>query len=126
LLDANLSPRVGKFLSTQFDLEVKSIRRVGLEALPDHEVVRMAHREQRVIITLDEDFATYFHRQTRPFVGIIHLDLPIALRFIPSINRILHTFFTEHAETVELERSLVILTGESVRILRHPDAEIVR
>lgn len=118
LLDANLSPRVGKFLSTVLDLDVKSIRRVGLKALPDHEIARLAHHEQRIVVTLDRDFADHFQSRAWSAVGVIWLDLPISLRFTPSINRILHDFFVEHAETIDLERSLVVLTGESIRILR--------
>jgi predicted nuclease of predicted toxin-antitoxin system len=121
LLDANLSPRVGKFLSTQLELDALSIRRLGLEALPDHEIARLAHREQRVVITLDRDFAEHFYLRTRPFIGVIYLDLPIGLRFTPTICQILRAFFAEHAETVDLERSLVILTGETVRILHRSE-----
>jgi len=122
LLDANLSPRVGKFLSTELDLDILPIRRMGSDALPDHEIARLAHKEQRVVKTLDRDFAEHFYQRTRPFVGVIYLDLPIELRFTPTIIQILYAFFTEHAETVDLERSLVILTGETVRIL-HSSAE---
>jgi hypothetical protein len=122
LLDANLSPKIARFLTRTLQLDVKSLHVAALASLPDHEVVRMARREKRVIITLDSDFAERYEQLPQSDVGIIYLDLPGSLRFIPEINRILHTFFTEHAETVELERSFVILTGETVRILRNPEA----
>ncbi len=57
----------------------------------------------------------------RPDIGVIYLDLPGPLRFVSAINQILHTFFTGHAESVDLERSLVILTGETVSILGSSD-----
>ena len=35
----------------------------------------MARSEGRVIITLDRDFAEYFHRTSRPLIGIVYLDV---------------------------------------------------
>ncbi|MCC6944940.1 MAG: DUF5615 family PIN-like protein [Thermomicrobiales bacterium] len=121
LLDANLSPKVARYLSRTLQLDVKSLHVAGLASLPDRDVASMAKRENRVIITLDSDFAEQYGRLP-PGVGIIYLNLPGTLRFVSDINRILYAFFTEHAETVELERSLVILTGDTVSILHNPDS----
>jgi predicted nuclease of predicted toxin-antitoxin system len=51
LLDANLSPRVARFLVEQFQLDVTSLQGQGLGELPDHEVIRLARQQGRVIIT---------------------------------------------------------------------------
>ena len=116
LLDANLSPKTARYLTTELQLDVKSLHVVGLASLPDHDIAQMAQREKRVIITLDRDFSEYYRRQKQPNIGVIYLDLPSSLRFIPTINQILFEFFSEHAESVDLEGSLVVLTGDTVRI----------
>jgi predicted nuclease of predicted toxin-antitoxin system len=77
----------------------------------------MARSTGRVIITLDRDFAEYFHRVTQPQIGIIYLNLPNRQRYISEINQVLARFFTQHASTIELEHALVIVTGETVRII---------
>ena len=117
LLDANLSHKVGRFLARELQLDVISLQGKRLGQLSDHEVVKMARSEERVIITLDRDFAEYFHRATRPDIGIIYLDLPNSLRTNPNINRILETFFRNSAHGIDLEHSLVTITGDEVRIV---------
>lgn len=116
LLDANLSPKVGRFLTRQLQLDVLSLQGQRLGQLPDHDVIRMARSEGRVIITLDRDFAEYFHRTSRPDIGIIYLDLPNSLRTIPQINQLLETFFRQSAQGIDLEHALVIITEHEVRI----------
>jgi predicted nuclease of predicted toxin-antitoxin system len=118
LLDANLSPKVGRFLTRQLQLDVVSLQGKRLGQLPDHEVVRMARSTGRVIITLDGDFAEFFYRTSRPDIGIIYLDLPNPLRTNPEINRLLAAFFRQHAEGVDLDHSLVVITEHEVRIVR--------
>lgn len=80
--------------------------------------MRMARSEGRVIITLDRDFAEYFHRTSRPDIGIIYLDLPNSLRTIPEINRLLEAFFRQSSHGVDLEHALVTITEHDVRIVR--------
>jgi predicted nuclease of predicted toxin-antitoxin system len=117
LLDANLSPKVGRFLTQHLRLDVLSLQGRGLGQLPDHEVIRMARSTGRVIITLDGDFAAYYSRTQRPDLGVIYLDLPNPLRNIPEINRLLTAFFRDHAEGVGLEHALVIIAEDEVRIV---------
>ena len=78
----------------------------------------MARSEGRVIITLDRDFAEYFHRTSRPNIGIVYLDLPNSLRNIPEINRVLEAFFKQSPHDIDLEHSLVTITEHEVRIVR--------
>lgn len=118
LLDANLSPKVGRFLTTQLHLDVFSLQGQRLGQLPDHEIIRMARASGRVIITLDRDFAEYYARTERPNIGIIYLDLPNSLRTIPDINRLLAEFFRQVAVSVDLEHALVTLTEHEVQIRR--------
>jgi predicted nuclease of predicted toxin-antitoxin system len=117
LLDGNLSPKVARFLARQFQLDVISLQGKRLGQLPDHEFVRMARSEGRVIITLDRDFAEYFHRTSRPDIGIVYLDLPNSLRNVPEINRVLEAFFKQSPHDIDLEHSLVTITEHEVRIV---------
>ena len=118
LLDANLSPKVARFLARELQLDVVSLQGQRLGQLPDHEVIRMARSDRRVIITLDRDFAEFFHRTAQPAIGIIYLNLPNNLRTIPGINRILEAFFRQSTDGIDLDHSLVTITEHEVRIVR--------
>jgi predicted nuclease of predicted toxin-antitoxin system len=118
LLDANLSPRVARFLADRFHLDVTSLQGQGLGQLPDHEVITLARRQGRVIITLDQDYSDYFLDAPRPPVGIIYLDLTSRLRYIPAINRVLADFFAHHAATIDLEDALVVIREDGIVIHR--------
>ncbi|MGH2561128.1 MAG: DUF5615 family PIN-like protein [Thermomicrobiales bacterium] len=118
LLDANLSPKVARFLFDHFQLDVISLQGQRLGELPDKEVIRMARRTRRVIITLDRDFAEYFYRVEQPTIGIISLDLPNTHRNNPGINRVRADFFESHSSTIDLDLARVILTEQTVRIVR--------
>jgi predicted nuclease of predicted toxin-antitoxin system len=118
LLDANLSPKIARFLATEFGYDVLALQLLGLGELPDHDVLRRARLMRRVIITLDRDFARFAEQITRPPVGIIYLDLPNSLRYTPEIKLILGEFFRIHAPIIELEHSLVVITENEVRISR--------
>ena len=116
LLDANLSPRVARYLANQFQLDVISLQGQRLGELPDHKVIALARHQGRVIVTLDRDYSDYFLDAPRRDIGIIHLDLPVRLRNIPSIMSVLGDFFARHAETIDLEHSLVILREDQLVI----------
>ena len=116
LLDANLSPRVARFLADEFQLDVTSLQGQRLGSLPDHEVIKMARQQRRVIITLDKDYSDYFLDAPRQPIGIIHLDIPSRLRNIPAINQLLADFFTRHAATIDLEHALVVIREDEIVI----------
>jgi predicted nuclease of predicted toxin-antitoxin system len=116
LLDANLSPRVARMLAEQFQLDVTSLQGLQLGSLPDHEVIKLARQQGRVIITLDKDYSDYILDAPRQPIAIIHLDIPSRLRNIPAINRLLADFFSFHAATIDLEHVLVIIQEEGIVI----------
>jgi len=118
LLDANLSPKLGRFLEICYGLTMVSTDPQQLGLLTDHEIIKIARSTGSVIITLDQDFANYFLRTKRPRLGIIYLDLPNEIRRTPEIKRLLSTFFTTHATTIDLKRSLVVLTESQIHIHR--------
>jgi predicted nuclease of predicted toxin-antitoxin system len=121
LLDANLSPRVAKHLSRTLGLDVVALQGKRLGDLSDHAVIDLAQKERRVIITLDRDFSAYFRGSAQPTVGVIWMDIPNRLRFIPTINALLERFFREQAGEIDLDHSLVVIGEDEISIYRFGD-----
>lgn len=113
LLDANPSPKGARHLSRQFGLDVATLQG-SLRDLPDQDVIEMAHRQGRVIITLDRDFANHVLTSNRPPVGVLYLNLPNMHRTVAAVNRILDRFFDIEAAGLILEGSLTILTDAGI------------
>jgi predicted nuclease of predicted toxin-antitoxin system len=121
LLDANLLPRVAKYLSQAFSLDVISLQGKRLGELKDPAIVDLARTSHRVIITLDEDFVDIFESSTiSRRVGTIYLQLPNRLRYTKDIISILSAFFENQAESIDLDRSLVIVSDQDLVIHRPP------
>ena len=74
----------------------------------------MAHRQGRVIITLDRDFADHVLTSNRPPVGVIYLDLPNTHRTVAAVNRILDRFFDVETPGLVLDGSLTTLTDAGI------------
>ncbi len=113
LLDANMSPETADFLRRSLGLDVKDLLSLGLSRLRDREIVDLAKSENRVVIMFDLDFGEIYHRRERGSFGAIVLRLDD--QTIESTNRVLAEFFTNHAATIPLDRSLVVLDGVRVR-----------
>src|SRR5215208_3615239 len=103
LLDANISQKVARALWRELKLDVLSLRAQRLDDLPDGDVVRMAIATNRIIVTMDRDFAEYFHSATRIDVGIVYLNLSNRLRNVPRITRVLSELFRDRAEDIEFK-----------------------
>jgi len=76
LLDQNVEGRILAFLSGQGH----DAKRVGIDyppGLPDEEVLKIAHGEQRILITNDRDFGELVFRQKLPHAGVIYLRFPL-------------------------------------------------
>jgi predicted nuclease of predicted toxin-antitoxin system len=116
LLDANLSPKIARFLASEFGFDVLSLQHMGLGDILDHDVLRRASAMRRVVITLDSDFARLPGVAGKNSTGIIYLRLPNSLRYVPEIKVILGAFFRTHASSIDLEHSLVIITEHDVSI----------
>jgi hypothetical protein len=110
LLDANLAPRIARFLTRTYGFDVIALSGSGLAQLPDRQIISLARDQGRVIITLDVDFRDFFLNAKGSRVGTIYLDLPREFRFPREINRILDAFFATEAKHIDLENSLVILS----------------
>jgi predicted nuclease of predicted toxin-antitoxin system len=121
LLDANLSPRTARRLRLEFGLDVVSLLELGLGEISDRDVRQMASVEHRVIVTLDRDFLEPFETSGRIAVGVIYLDLPDRMRSVAGVNRVLGRFFRLHAESIDLERSVVVVRQYEVIIQTEQD-----
>ena len=71
-----------------------------------------------MIITLDRDYSDMYLPRSYLGVGLIYLDLPNHLRYIPEINRLLAAVFERHADSIDLETSLVT-NGEDHNVIQH-------
>ena len=113
LLDVNLSPETGAFLRKTFAFDVA---RSTPPELPDEAVVDLAKREQRVIITLDQDFGEIYYLRERGRVGVLVLRLRD--QTVASVNRALAAFFRTQAHDIDLKTSLVVIDEYQVRVVR--------
>jgi predicted nuclease of predicted toxin-antitoxin system len=75
LLDENAELRLARFLRERGH-DVTAIVRDYPTALPDEDVLAIAMREGRVLITNDRDFEHYVIEQGRPHAGVIFFRLP--------------------------------------------------
>jgi hypothetical protein len=79
--DARLAPCL-----TSLGYDVTLVARDYQAGIPDHEVLRLAHREGRILITDDRDFGDLVFRQRQAHAGVIYFRLAsphIALRLAP-------------------------------------------
>ncbi len=114
LLDANLSPETSEYLVKTFDLDVIDLISEDKATLKDNEVVKLAKRNNRVIITFDLDFGEIYHFKEKGKLGVIVLRLEN--QTVESVNKVLYKFFKTQAKSVDLDNSLVILEEDKVRI----------
>ena len=115
LLDADLSPKLARFLTATFGFDVESLLALDLGHLPDTEVVTLAKHQGRVIATLDEDFGEIYYRHERGAIGIIYLRVQDQANV--AVTRVLERLFREEAPSINLDRSLVVVTEHRVRVV---------
>ena len=115
LLDANLSPKLARFLTTTFGFDVESLLALGLGHLPDPEVVTLAKSRGRVIVTLDEDFGEIYYRHERGAIGVVYLKVQDQANV--AVERVLERFFREDAAGIDLDRSLVVVPEHRGRVV---------
>ena len=118
LLDANLLPETAAYLRATFGFDVVDLLTLGQSHLTDREIVAMAKRESRVVITFDLDFGKIYHRWERGQIGAMVLRLED--QTVESVNLVLGRFFANVATTVSLERSLIVVDESRVRITSEP------
>ncbi len=121
LLDANLSPKTAQFLTATFGFDVVSLLATQQGTLRDADVVVVARREGRTIITLDLDFGELYHERRPLGIGVIILRLED--QTVASVNRALARFFRSVAASIDLSRSLVIIEEARVRVRQEEHEE---
>jgi len=114
LLDANLSPKTRKYLEKKFDFNVIDLITENKYGMTDEQVIKLAKKEKRIIITFDLDFGEIYYFNERGKVGTIVLRLEN--QTVESINKVLDKFFQKEAKNIDLERSLVVIDENKIRI----------
>jgi predicted nuclease of predicted toxin-antitoxin system len=118
LLDANLSPLTREYLAATIGFDVVDLLSSGRHGLRDAAVVALAKEQGRVVITFDLDLGEIYHRYERGTLGVIMLRLED--QTVESVNDVLDRFFRTQAQTIALDRSLVVLEAHRVRIVSEP------
>src|SRR5438128_1671619 len=110
VIDESADARLAAHL-TRLGHDVTLIARNYRPGLPDQEVLAIARREERILITDDRDFGELIFRQQHPHAGVIYFRLSTTLLEI-RIAR-LDLLLTSHLE--QLDQFLVV-TDRNVRV----------
>jgi predicted nuclease of predicted toxin-antitoxin system len=97
--------------------DVKGVAEAGLEGCEDDEVVGLAARENRVIVTHDLGFGSISYFFERGFVGvrILRIHPPT----VEEVNRVLKSFLKRvNLEKEKLTKCLIMLNRRRCRVLR--------
>jgi predicted nuclease of predicted toxin-antitoxin system len=78
----------------------------------DHEILARAYRENRVVVTADEDFGDLIYRDGHPHRGVILLRLDD--ESAGNIIRVLSDLLAHHAD--QMEDHFIVVTESGVRI----------
>lgn len=113
LLDANVEYRLATFLSSH-QHDVKTIARDYYHALPDHEVLAIATKEQRILVTNDRDFGELIFRQHYPHCGVILFRLK-NIKDISIKTAWLQTVLQTHKDNIH---EYLVITPRGVKIRR--------
>jgi len=72
IADENISPRVVSFLR-ETDIKVFDVKGEGLAGTSDLDIIEMAAREERIVLTQDSDFGKLVFKEKAKLTGIIYL-----------------------------------------------------
>ena len=113
LLNANLSHETASFLRN-LGFDALCLLEEGLGTITDEEVVELAKKESRIIITFDLDFGQLYHFREEGEVGIVILRLKD--QTVEATNAVLERFFEDfEGEEAQLQKSLVIVEEDRYR-----------
>lgn len=114
LVDESSDSRLAAYL-TRLAHDAKTVAGDYATALDDREVLAIAHREGRILITNDRDFGELVFRLQQPHAGVIFFRLTTT-RLPVKIERLTYVL-THYAD--QLDQFLVV-TERAVRIRRQP------
>jgi len=118
LADENISPESADHLEA-LGYPCHSLRREGPRRLNDSEIVAMAKRERRIILTHDLDFGEIYYFAIGGEIGITVLRL--RHQTVEAVNDVLERFLKAKVlSEEELEHALVILSENTYRVYKGP------
>ena len=116
LLDANLSPITASHLR-KLGFNTKSITEEKLGYLIDEEVIKLAQKESRIIITFDLDFGEIYHSRESGKIGVIVLR--IENQTSKNVNFVLEEFILKNMDKLNKNKtSLVVIKRGNVRLIQ--------
>jgi predicted nuclease of predicted toxin-antitoxin system len=104
---------------TSLGHDVQAISRNFPHGLPDDDVLKIARKEQRILIVADRDFGELIFQQGLTHSGVIFFRLPGAS--LQAKIEHLNTALSEHADDLELGEFLVVNPGQ-IRVAGRPRA----
>lgn len=111
-----MSPQTVKLLR-KLGYDIKDVAEAGLKGCEDDEVVNLAAREKRIIITHDLGFGSIYYFSKRGQVGIIILRIHPPT--VEEVNHILKNFLKKvNLEKEKLTKCLIMLNRRRYRVLR--------
>lgn len=111
LIDVNASGAVVQWLETRGHDVAQVIERD--ERMKDEDILRWAVREERIIITLDQDFEEIIWREGKTHFGVLRLEnLPRAARIA-----LLEDILNQHSQVLA-EGAIIIAMSRKIRIRR--------
>ncbi|MHC3129389.1 MAG: DUF5615 family PIN-like protein [Candidatus Bathyarchaeota archaeon] len=111
-----MSPQTVKLLR-QLGYDIKGVAEAGLKGCEDDEVVNLAVRENRIIITHDLGFGSIYYFFKRGCVGIIILRIHPPT--VEEVNHVLKNFLKRvNLEKEKLTKCLIMLNRRKYRVLR--------
>jgi predicted nuclease of predicted toxin-antitoxin system len=112
LIDVNASGSLPEWLEA-LGHDVAQVAVVD-ERMPDEEILAWAVREQRILITTDQDFEEMIWREQKAHWGVLRLEnLPRRAR-----RTLLEDVLAHHGQDLTAG-AIVIATSRKVRIRRH-------
>jgi predicted nuclease of predicted toxin-antitoxin system len=114
LLDANVEYRLATYLLS-LGYDVKTIARDYPSALTDHEVLSIAVKDKRVLITNDRDYGELIFRQHLPHHGIIYFrlknskDISVKLHWLETVLKVykdhLHEYLVVNPNGIKIRKT---------------------
>ncbi len=110
LLDENIGKLVTEFLRNKGHNVKSAIE--DLRGFPDQELLQLAIQEERILITLDQDFGRLIHQAQSPHRGVILLKLRKESQ--EAIIKILEKAMEQVGEN--FRNKFTVITEEKIRI----------
>ncbi len=117
LLDENADLPLGNYLE-QRGHDITSIAMDYTRSIQDEDVLSIANRERRILITNDKDFGALIYQQHLAHSGVVLFRLKD--EGVPfKISRLADVIHL-HSERLERSAAFVVVTDKRIRIRSHP------